>query len=261
VARRMISHIWAKGEHELAIDEIFDGAVRYGERGPIFEMPLAILLFSNRSGSNLLAEHLTNSGRFAGFQEILNHDFVGSVVARHRMPTFPAYVEAIARDNCGDGAIFGVKSSTDQLAMLLRWNIPGMFSEFKVINIERADLVRQAVSMSIAMQTGSWSSDTEPAREPHYDFEQIAIYFEFFAGDLTGRRAFIDLLGADSRTFRYGEVVTNPLGVVKECCRLFGVEPPGELPLEPRIRKQGNERNREFAARFRREAVARGMSP
>ncbi|MBL3576174.1 Stf0 family sulfotransferase [Rhodovulum sulfidophilum] len=257
---RKIMRIWEKNFHETEIAQTFDGAVYYDGTGPVFDTPLAVLLFSNRSGSNLLAEHLINSGSFCGLGEVLNYDFVNSVKQKHGTPSFPKYLESIARDNARDGEIFGVKASIEQLAMLLRWKIPEMFSGIKIINIERHDLVEQAVSMSIAMQTKSWSSEIATDVEPVFDFEQIAQYFENFACNLADRRAFLDLLKVPSRTLNYHAVVSEPSLVVNECCRLFGVTPRRSLPSETMLKKQGTERNAHFAAQFRKVVLEQGMT-
>ncbi|TKW65776.1 MAG: hypothetical protein DI616_12910 [Paracoccus denitrificans] len=56
----------------------------------------------------------------------------------------------------------------------LTWNILSMFRGAKIINIERNDAVDQAVSMSIAKQTKSWSSEQGTATDPEYDYSDRA---------------------------------------------------------------------------------------
>lgn len=244
--------------HELRISESFGGDVFFNSNTAAFDRPLALLLFANRSGSNLLAEHLLASGCFSGLQETLNFDIVEKTSKKHGIVSFSEYFHAIATHNINENKnAFGTKCSLDQLIMLLRWNILSMFPSAKIINIERHDIVGQAVSMSIAVQTRSWSSETSPAASPIYDFKQIENYFTQFSADIIKRRALIDVLGLDAITFEYEQVVSEPLHVVSECCRLFGIPAPHTPPEQTRLRKQGGELNREFSARFREEARER----
>ncbi|MRX52182.1 hypothetical protein GI374_17610 [Paracoccus sp. S-4012] len=238
--------------HEVKISDFYGGDVFFAQEEPIFQQPIALLLFANRSGSNLLAEHLLASGRFSGLQETLNYENVEDVSRRHGVKSFPQYVRAIAAHNMRHG-IFGTKCSLGQLAMLLRWNILSMFSGAKIINIERRDVVSQAVSMSIASQTESWSSDVPPTGDPVYRFDEIEKYFTHFTGDVIKRRILIDLLEIDARTFEYDEVVSKPFEVVSECCGLFGVPVPEGVPERTRLKKQGGALNQEYSARFRQD--------
>lgn len=238
--------------HEIRISEFFGGNVRFYRQEPVFDSPVALLLFANRSGSNLLAEHLLASGRFSSLQETLNFENVEDVAGRHGIGSFPEYLQAIAAHNIR-GNIFGTKCSLDQLMMLLRWNILSMFSGAKIINIERHDIVSQAVSMSIALQTKSWSSDVSPTTRALYDFDEIKQYFNAFASDIVKRKMMIDVLEFEARTFEYEQVVSEPFTVVSECCKLFGVLPPDRLPAHTQLKKQGGDLNREFSARFRQE--------
>lgn len=242
--------------HEIRIKEIFDGNVFYQDGKELFDHPLVLLLFANRSGSNLLAERLVASKRFSGLQEMLNFDTVGEVSARHDIKSFPDYFRAMAAHNIGD-TFFGTKCSVGQLLMLMRWNILSMFQGAKIINIERNDVVDQAVSMSIAAQTKSWSSEQATVTEPVYDYSDIEKYLAHFVDDSIRRRALIQMIDFDSITIEYDDIVSNPRYVVSECCKLFGVTAPAEIPEQTRLKKQGGELNREFAARFRREAQER----
>ncbi|MGV6847919.1 MAG: Stf0 family sulfotransferase [Marinibacterium sp.] len=258
----------APSVHEKKIPDTFDGQVAYSDG---MERPggtLGLLLFANRSGSNLLAEHLNASGHFRGFAEVLNFNFVAKAAGRHGVTTFPDYIRRMARqgadagtdkktDGETDGGIFGMKCSAGQLMMLARWNILAMFDTVRIVNIEREDLVEQAVSMSIAKQTGQWSSDMDGRAEPGYDFDQIRTSLDDMAQMTAAKRAAIALLDLPSITVTYRAVVEDPAACVRRACDLFGVPSDFTLPETTRLQKQANARNADFAARFRTDMQAR----
>src|SRR5215217_6934176 len=98
------------GLHAQTIAEHFDGRVAFepGDR-PIGDT-LAIVLFSNRSGSNLLAEYLRSAGGFRGLSEVLNHDTVRRVSADRGHESFGQYLRALHDANDRPGSVFGVKA-------------------------------------------------------------------------------------------------------------------------------------------------------
>jgi LPS sulfotransferase NodH len=254
-----LSNVWGRGIHEKEIFEYFSGNVRFPGTKPLFERPLVVLLFSNRSGSNLLAEHLKRSGRFIGFEEIFNFDFLKMVCSDNNIFNFCSYFEGIVLDNKSDDAFFGVKASADQFAMLFRWGTLGMFSSVHLINIERDDFVEQAVSMSIAHQTQSWTSESTSVRVPEFIFDDIEVRFGTFVAELAARRAIIQTTQMPSLTVRYDDLVKRPEITVQECCSFLGTLPKGVFTPNTILQKQSGPLNIEFTQRFRTEALERVM--
>jgi LPS sulfotransferase NodH len=62
-----------------------------------------------------------------------------------------------------------------QMRNIARFKIPRDILNFRrIIWIRRRDIIEQAVSFAIALQTGAWTSFHEPMREPTYDYRAIA---------------------------------------------------------------------------------------
>ena len=163
-----------EGQHEKIIERHFKKATRYCDDITIFNFPITILCFTNRCGSNLLGEHLRATGNFHGFYEHLNHDVVEELSYQRGSDTFPNYLKTLAAEKTNDCHSYGIKASWDQLLMLLKWNIPAMFSGIRIIHIERRDVVAQAVSFSIAAQTKKWTSLMKgETTNISYDFDDI----------------------------------------------------------------------------------------
>lgn len=84
-----------QGPHELTICSLFPQAFAWTGSSPVFSKPLYILAFTNRSGSNSLADYLRQTGKFRGFGEGLNGDEVERNVRRD--PTINSFPDYIAR--------------------------------------------------------------------------------------------------------------------------------------------------------------------
>lgn len=161
-----------KGEHEKKISDLFNGNMAYQGKA-IFKSKLYILAFTNRSGSNLLADYMRQTGFFYGLNEALNWDEVELRAEREKVSSFPDYIiSQVSNEN--KNSHWGVKASWDQMIMLARFGVTDMFSSVKVIHSVRTDLVGQAVSLWIAHQTGKWTSNHRSSdMAPEYDRKPI----------------------------------------------------------------------------------------
>ncbi|HUF57790.1 MAG TPA: Stf0 family sulfotransferase [Thermohalobaculum sp.] len=245
------------GAHEERLRELFAGAMVYEADAPVFEHPLYVLGFTNRSGSNLLGEYLRGTSRFCGFQEQLNHPAVESRAAELGLSSFPAYVEAIAARGRGQ-APFGVKASSSQLSMLLRCRIDRMFAGLRLIHIVREDTVAQAVSFSIAYQTKTWTSlHGEGGPEAAYSYDDILRRLSGFtsANALMAHQA--ALFDIPCLKVTYEALTEDPASVMRAVGRFAGVGLDAWQPGETRLRKQATDRNARFKERFERECRER----
>lgn len=243
------------GNHETRIGELFEGAVRYDGAGPVFEDPLVILAFTNRSGSNLMADYLRQTGKFAGFGEPLNFDQVEKLREEFGASTFPGHMKDLVAARGKPGKAFGIKASWDQLAMLLRWRIPAMFPSVFAIHMERSDLIAQAVSYSIARQSGQWLShqSRENDGEIGYDAAEIRGYMAGAVESNQILRLVLTLADFPTKHVFYEDLVARPSEVVRDVLDGFGTPKPKFAVKTPRIKRQSDTRNEEFIRRFRAE--------
>ncbi|MFD1912949.1 Stf0 family sulfotransferase [Halodurantibacterium flavum] len=249
--------------HEVAIRRIFpDGGGHEG--GAVIDRPLVILAFTNRCGSHLLGDYLRQTGHFAGFGEFLNHDVVATMQARTSARSFPEHLASLAGQLCPRGQIFGVKASAGQLAMLLRHRIPAMFSGLLVLHMTRRDVLAQAVSHSLAHQTGQWTSQQQARAEtePRFDLAQI----EAVLRDIHRENEMIGLtcnvMGLPRMGIVYEDLVRNPATTVQRIAHRLDLDLGGWTAARPRLRKQANSTNDAFCATYRRlaqEALARHL--
>ena len=221
----------------------------------ICEHPPFILLFSNRSGSNLLAERLRSTGKFFGFGEKLLPNGVISICQKHQLKSFEDYlIHLISLDRI-DGAFFGIKAAPFQLAMLLKYGNRKR-NPIRLININRRDIIAQAVSFSIADQSKQWTSSVAPSDVgAEFDFADIDTRVQ----GLLNRRGVSDYLASlfelPMVDCWYEDLVADPYSVIDDICRFHNIDVGDWFPTETVLSKQSTELNRRFIERYRLEAL------
>lgn len=239
------------GRHALEIARHFGGRTSYDGEGPIQPLPLYVLAFTNRCGSQLLSGYLREQPGLKGFGEVLNHGVVASLAAKAQVTTFPGYVGWLAAQGGKARAALGVKAAADQLEMLLRWRIDRMFPALRVIHLHRLDEVAQAISLRLALQTQQWTSRLSPRPDvvPTYDFDAICRALLAIRRGNDAIRLAIAARGLEVITLTYEDLVGDPDAVVG---RLLGwaALPTGRPLPRPDLVRQATAVSEEFRERF-----------
>ncbi|WP_321504317.1 Stf0 family sulfotransferase [Breoghania sp.] len=241
-----------KDMHSTRIRKIFQNRVHYD--GPaIIDAPLLLLAFTNRSGSNLLADRLCSTGHFSGLREHLNYTNVEREKTQFGSQTFPDHIAKLHEALAIDGATPGFKASWGQLSMLLRWNIPSMFKTIRVVHIRRHDILDQAVSFSIAYQTQKWSSRQRATGTAKYNYKNIAQILNNINLANSSISSICSIFSLQRISVFYEDLVAQPEKEVKRISASLGVELTDWTPAAPKIEKQADDLNREFRERFAAE--------
>jgi LPS sulfotransferase NodH len=244
------------GEHEARISGIFGKQCRYEGDTVVFPRPLVILAFTNRSGSNLMADYIRQANYVGGLGEFLNHDGLARRVAKRNIPSFPEYIHDLHREYSPVPKSLGIKASWDQMAMLLRWNIPAMFPRVTVIHVMRHDMVAQAVSYGIALQTKQWSSrHAADGSEPVANSEQVADSMIKFHNANLMIRLITEAAGMERFDIGYEQIVTDPSEHVVRLLHKARLAGTDWMPQTPGLSKQGGGLNRAFEDRFRADLL------
>lgn len=249
------------GPHEPRISEIFDRQLT-PDPGRALDCRLTVMAFTNRCGSNLLADYLVQTSRFGGFGESLNAPVVQSFRDREKVRSLPDYLAALAeKHRCGGKRDLGVKASADQLAMLIRHGIPRMFAGFRVVHIWRQDLLGQAVSFVIANQTNRWTSRQAANERPIDAMAMDPLQIEHMMRAIQQQNnrivAIISSLGIPGPSLSYEELTFAPAIAIRRVCRALEVDLEDWRPRAPKIQKQGDTLNQRLVAEYREVAKAR----
>jgi LPS sulfotransferase NodH len=209
-----------------------------------------IMLFTNRSGSNYLAELLQSTGVFSQFGEGLIGDTVVTRSNTHGITSMSEYLTWLKGKKSGE--IFGIKASARQAMMLFRFGIvQNMFSSVDWLMTRRKDLVAQAVSLSIAHQTKVWTSGQRgTGATAKYDFEHISKTVRTITlGDALNYQL-LNILGCKYQEVYYEDLVDGPERTLQRL--MTGLELEYKTPDTSRVRlkKQADGQNSEFKERY-----------
>ena len=240
------------GGHGGGIARYFGSAAYIDSQADSIGVPLVILAFFNRSGSNLLAAALRDSGAYRGFREQLNHGNVIKAAEDCGLENFEAYIRHISAPARAAGVPFGVKASPEQIGMLHHFGVLRLFARVDVLHIERDDVLGQAISYCIADDTKRWSSlhKAPPEAEPAYDGERIRAVMREAA--LAGLRVRLvcETLGLNRIPVSYEELAADSQATVRRLSTVLNVSLEGHTLQPPALRKQAGATNTLFRERF-----------
>lgn len=136
-----------------------------------------LICFSNRSGSNLLTDGLKRFGDLIESGEYFNYDVVIDFCTRKNITTLSGYYHALKAHVVGTSAsVFCSKIGWGQLYFLSKVGfVEKLLPRAKYVLTRRRDVLAQAVSFSIASQTGRWTSEHEGrSSEVGFDLNDIS---------------------------------------------------------------------------------------
>lgn len=227
--------------------EVFDGhsLVTDGivpQRAP---EPALLLCFTNRSGSNYLAELLRSTQLLGRAHEAFNPPFVQRHLERWDLneETLVSYARnlrpRVTRQG-GSPPVF--KIGWHQLFVLAETGVlDTVFPNRRLVIIRREDLLAQAVSFTIASRTGAWTSahrthesdlDIEPA-EVHARIRSVLAATRHF-------REFAAVTGDDVLEVTYEQVESDPQRVVD---RIFDFAELPRTPIDPSVVRTARQRS------------------
>lgn len=239
------------GPHELklkgAIDQFDFSAGTEPASGPV-----TIMLFTNRSGSSMVAEYLRATGKFRGMGEPLTADLVLTTMEQQGLRTFHQYLKWRFERDRTEQSMYGMKASHQQAMMLLRSGmIPGYFPDVRWLVVQRNDILAQAVSFEIASQTRRWESFAEQTEvKPQYDFERIRYKVQALSLQNAAIRAFCSAFGIRPCWVNYEEFSASPVEATNRLAASLGKEGARVDESLLRRQKQRDAINMTFQDRF-----------
>lgn len=213
-------------------------------------MRFVFICFTNRSGSNHLADALHSDGRLNLAGEFFNADAVADDVRQHGHASFADYVRMQIRWRQRGGR-FVAKLAVPHLEVLGRAGIlDAAAPAASYIHITRANRLGQAISLHIAEQTGQWTSDMPPARAPAYDRARIAAILDQIDQDTATLERFFTANAIDPIRVEYAAFVADPATHLTRIGTALGLP---DLRLDPaalRYARQSGQLNRDWRARY-----------
>ena len=232
------------------------------------DVDFLVLLFTNRSGSNYLAQLLASTGRFNEAGEFFNGDTIVHHVRAQGWhvraqgwraecgPAVQDYVRLLPGLVGRDGRVT-VKLAVEHLDLLERAGVlQALLPRMRFLLLERQDRLGQAISRAIASQTLRWTTE-HPGRlrDDQLVYDRGRIDRELALTELGYRLLyrFLRERGVAPLHFYYEQLVEAPQAHLDRVAAWLRV---GDLVSEPgliRIRRQTSAVNREWRRRY--EAV------
>ncbi len=214
---------------------------------------IVFLCYTNRCGSNFLADALHSTGRFNLADEMLSCDEVARDVRRHGHASFADFLAAHMRWRMVGGR-FAVKVATMHLEVLGRAGVlDDCRDTARYVFIERADRLGQAISAEIAWQTGQWTTRTTvevPIDRLSFSRERIARLIAGFTEDNRVFHRFFADNAIPPVHVLYERLAADPAGEVRRIGAALGLPDLAYDPARITVQRQAGALNARWRAMF-----------
>ena len=220
--------------------------------GEIPSGPSVFLCFTNRSGSNFVASCLQGTENFKRIGETFNWPVVVNKSTAAGFRSFPEYCVHVKRIMAGDQGAFASKIGWHQLFFLRRVGIlDAIFPDRKYVLIRRRDILAQAISHAIAMQTRKFRSSHSGVKiDPEYNFAEIAGIVRSISMSNAFLYEFFAITDTPYFEIVYEDFVGNPAMRIDMLCQWLSL-PSKTLDTDKiELSVQRNEVNETFRKRF-----------
>lgn len=211
-----------------------------------------LICFTNRSGSNALAEDLSQLPTCGHGKELMNYEAVVGISTRKGFGHLADYLYYILSDQeCERPAI---KVSVDQLLFLQAYGLlEHCLYNSRAIHVRRQDLLSQAVSFFIASVTKEWTSKhTKRCDPPKFDERQILTIMKSISDANSRFDTTFSLLGLPTTVVAYEDHVNSRRDSLIRLSSFLGMNSVDfSLPEKREIHRQTSTDKIDFARRIR----------
>ncbi|MEM7333194.1 MAG: Stf0 family sulfotransferase [Chloroflexota bacterium] len=226
-----------------------------------------------RSGSSLLCEALKNTGLAGVPEEYFLCDENGPVwetgwwAKQHGVTNRHEHIELVKEKGTTSNGVFATKLMwnyfqivIDGLRKLPEYShlpsfqlLSTIFPNFHFVWIVRQDKAKQAVSWSIAAQTGHYGQpDPPPQTSTQYDFEQIDNLHQLILEGEAGWHQFFSAQNVTPHQVTYESLIESYEETAKNILKFADIDYPTTLTFGKReLKKQGTSINQAWANLYR----------
>ncbi|MGR4068625.1 Stf0 family sulfotransferase [Billgrantia sp. C5P2] len=222
---------------------------------PRVEAPSKVLIIAStgRCGSHMLGHALHETNRFGFPLEYANPANLLEWKRRLKKDELQAVMAEIKRRRTSPNGVFGIKLHYPHIKLFGGFdNVAKCFPDAYYILLSRKDLLKQAVSLSIASQTGVWIAGQKAVSDdPHYEFAHIDKCLRETILNNASWRYTLAANGCNYIEMNFDDVRHDLVRSINDIANFMGVEiDPIEIPREPVTKKQSDLRNAEWEKRF-----------
>jgi LPS sulfotransferase NodH len=223
------------------------------------DMRYAFLCFTNRCGSNFVANALSSSGHLNRAGEYFNSDTIIGNCQAEKLKSVPDYFNWLTLREGRNGHLVA-KTACSHLEILGKAGIlERIFDRTRFVMIERSDKLAQSISYDLAVQTGRWTHDmasVQPDGELQFSHPRLRGVMDAV---IDQNREFGRFFAANCivpATIIYEQFELDPGYHVRFLARHLGIPELHYVPERTDTRKQRGPINREWRDRYIRETCA-----
>jgi LPS sulfotransferase NodH len=235
---------------------------RLGEIAPTSTEPrrdirYVFLCFTNRCGSNLLANALSSSGLLNRAEEFFNGNTIVDNCLMHNLTSVPDYFNSLTRGGSKNGLLIS-KLSYSHLEILAKAGIlDRIVGLSRFLMVERIDKLAQAISYDLALQTGQWTHYMPSRRcegELEYSYARITQHIDSVLDQHRRLYQFFALNGIIPSVVLYERFIQDPAHQIRLLGQYIGLPDLCYVPENVDLRRQTGHINREWREQFVKES-------
>lgn len=212
-----------------------------------------IIASTGRSGSHMLGHALHETKKFGFPLEYANSANLVEWKRRLGIDDFQKVIAELQQIRTSTNGVFGIKIHYSQIPQFGGFSkLSNMFPNAHFILLSRKDVLGQAISLSIAKQTGVWISGQKPTNEnPTFSYTDIDHSLRSSIIDTSAWRYTLAASGANFTELYFEDARKDLAKTIKSIADFVGVElDENDIPEQQVTRKQSNNRNREWRKKF-----------
>jgi len=222
---------------------------------PRVETPSKVLIIAStgRCGSHMLGHALYKTNRFGFPLEYANPANLAEWKRILKIDDLQGVMAEIQRKRTSPNGVFGIKIHYPHIKQFGGFdNLVKCFPNAYYILLSRNDVLKQAVSLSIASQTGVWISGQKPVSDnPKYDFDNIDECLRQTILNNSSWRYTLAASGSNYIEMDFDDVRHNLVQSIKNIASFIDIEIDTNEILNKQVTKrQGSHRNIEWETRF-----------
>lgn len=219
-----------------------------------------IIASTGRCGSHMLGHALHQTKSFGFPLEYANSANLAEWKRRLGIEDFQTVMNEIQRRRTSPNGVFGIKIHYPHIKQFGGFdNLIKMCPNAYFILLSRQDVLKQAVSLSIADQTGVWIAGQKPTNEnPQYNYHEIDHWLKETILNNSSWRYMLAANGCNYIEMNFDQVKSNLVQSLERIADFVGVDVTSkDIPQEQVTKKQSNDLNKEWTQRFIAESNGR----
>ncbi len=212
------------------------------------DLEFVFIGFTNRCGSNYVAELLASDGRLPIGGEHLNFDAVVDNSKKHSLRSFQEYFSFLMRQTVHKKRAV-IKVAPPHIELMVQSGIlMQVFDRSRFVLVERSDKLDQAISHVIAFQTGKFTSKMTgyEGQEAKFDASIVSRVINGIAEDYRFFSSFFGLNGIKLAHVIYEQVVQDPQRAVTYIGNIIGLPDLQVMKEKLSLERQANALNTEW---------------